>query len=259
MADGWDPGCYARFAAERRQPFDDLLSLLRPAPGGRAVDLGCGTGELTVELHRHLGAAATTGIDSSPSMLAAAAAHGGGGVEFVLGDLASWDDGPVDVVAANASLQWVDDHPGLLGRLAGALAPGGQLAFQVPANFDHPSHVLAATMAGEAAWAARLPGGPPGLRASAVLAPEGYAELLDGLGLTGLHVRLQVYGHHLDDAGAVVDWVEGTLLTPYRLALGAAYAGFVAEYRERLVAALGPARPYFYAFKRILARAERPR
>jgi trans-aconitate 2-methyltransferase len=63
--DGWKPAAYARFAAERRQPFDDLLALVTPIPGGRAVDLGCGPGELTCTLHEHTRASATLGIDSS--------------------------------------------------------------------------------------------------------------------------------------------------------------------------------------------------
>lgn len=67
MTDAWDPVQYERFAAERRAPFDDLLGFVAPCPGGRALDLGCGTGELTRELHRHLGARETLGVDRSPA------------------------------------------------------------------------------------------------------------------------------------------------------------------------------------------------
>src|SRR5690606_38663549 len=102
-ADTWDPDTYHRFRAERRQPFDELLSLVEPVPGGRAVDLGCGPGELTVELHRHLGAAETIGIDSSANMLAKAQPLAGGGVHFEQADLATWKPPfPLDVVFANA-------------------------------------------------------------------------------------------------------------------------------------------------------------
>jgi trans-aconitate 2-methyltransferase len=259
VADTWNPQLYERFAAERRQPFDDLVALLAPCPGGRVVDLGCGTGALTVELHRVLGAASTTGIDASPAMLDEADSRAGGGVRFELGDLDRFAGGPVDVIFANASLQWVGDHPALLRRLAGQLVPGGQLAFQVPANGDHPSHVLAHALAASPAWSGRFEGGPPAERSREVLAPEAYAELLDAIGLVDLHVRLQVYGHHLDGAASVVDWVRATLLTPFEARLGAeAYAGFVEEYRTMLLERLGDARPYFYAFKRILVRGRRP-
>jgi trans-aconitate 2-methyltransferase len=187
--DTWSPDQYDKFAAERRRPFVDLLELVDPVPAGRVVDLGCGTGALTVQLHRATGAATTLGVDSSAAMLEKAEPLAGDGARFELGDIEEWSAAGTerpDVIFANASLQWVADPPGLLGRLVRSLAPRGQLAFQVPANQDHPSHVL----------------------------------------------------------------------TPYRAALDpAAYDRFVSEYRTRLVAELGPARPYFYAFKRILARA----
>src|SRR6185295_5637106 len=79
MSDAWDPRQYERFAAERRQPFVDLAALLRPNLGMKVVDLGCGTGEATRDLHRQLGAAETVGLDSSPAMLDKAAAHAGSG------------------------------------------------------------------------------------------------------------------------------------------------------------------------------------
>lgn len=252
-ADAWDPAQYDRFAAERRQPFDDLLALLRPAPGGRAVDLGCGSGELTVDLHRHLGAAATLGVDSSPAMLERAPSADG--VSFATVDLTTFaPDAPLDVVAANAALQWVPGHEDLLARLTGLLAPGGQLAVQVPYNFDHPSHTVAAAVAAE------LMDDPPvDPVAVNVLTPPRYAEVLHELGYAEQHVRLQVYGHVLDSAADVVEWTKGTSLTRFKGRLTAEqYDAFVDRYRERLVAALGDRRPYFYAFKRILFWAKMP-
>ena len=44
----WNPDQYRRFAAERAQPFHDLLALIEPGSIKRAVDLGCGPGQLTV-------------------------------------------------------------------------------------------------------------------------------------------------------------------------------------------------------------------
>ena len=54
--DGWSPDQYERFRSERQQPFDDLLTLCHPVPGGRIVDLGCGTGDLTKILHEEMAA-----------------------------------------------------------------------------------------------------------------------------------------------------------------------------------------------------------
>ncbi len=257
MADRWDPEQYGRFAAERRQPFLDLLALVRPIPGGRALDLGCGTGELTRALHERLGAAETVGIDTSPAMLAKAKVYAGGGVRFEEGDIGVFAPAqPFDLIFSNAALHWVPDHPSLLERLIRAVAPGGQLAFQVPANFDHPSHTAAEETASEEPFAGAL-GGSAHPR-NVLLAPEAYAALLDRLGFLEQAVRLQVYGHRLDSREGVVDWVKGSLLTDYERRLSPElFARFLARYRERLFAALPDQRPFFFTFKRILARAAR--
>ena len=65
----WDPALYRRFSNERFAPFDDLLALVRPRAGIGAVDLGCGTGELTARLHERLGDGDVLGIDTSEAML----------------------------------------------------------------------------------------------------------------------------------------------------------------------------------------------
>jgi trans-aconitate 2-methyltransferase len=258
VTDAWSPEQYGRFAAERRQPFDDLKALCLPVAGGRIVDLGCGTGELTAELHRDLRAGETVGLDRSPAMLEGASRWAAEvpGLRFEPGDIAEWTDHGVDLVFANASLHWVPDHESLLARLRGAVAPGGQLAFQVPANFSHPSYVLAGEVAAEPAFAAAgdvLAGG------DAVLPPARYAELLYTLGAVQQHTRLQVYGHVLPSVEAVVEWVGGSLLTPVRARLDdATYEAFLARYRERLLKELGQRRPYFFAFSRILCWARFP-
>jgi trans-aconitate 2-methyltransferase len=254
--DTWNPERYARFAAERAQPFHDLLDLVRPVPGGRVVDLGCGSGELTAELHRRLRAGQTLGLDSSPAMLERARPHEGGGLRFQLGDIADFDGGGWDVVFSNAALQWLPDHEALFGRLVGALAAGGQLAVQMPANFDHPSHVVADELAGEEPFRSEL-GGWRGM--APIAPPEWYALLLDRLGVAEQHVRLQVYLHHLADREQVVEWVRGTLLTAYARRLPAElFERFLDRYRERLLPRLDDGRPYRYPFKRVLLWARRP-
>jgi trans-aconitate 2-methyltransferase len=256
MSDRWDPEQYGRFAVERRQPFLDLLALVRPIPGGRAVDLGCGTGELTRALHERLGAAETLGIDNSPSMLAKAKAFAGHGLRFEQGDVEDFaPHGLFDLVFSNAALHWISDHPKLLERLARAVGPNGQLAFQVPANFDHPSHIAAEQTADEALFAGALSGTA---HPRHVLAPETYAALLDRLGFAEQAVRLQIYGHRLASREEVVEWVKGSLLTDYEKRLPPAlFPRFVASYRDRLFALLPDERPFFFSFKRILVRASR--
>ena len=252
----WNPAQYERFRDERTQPFFDLLDLVQPRPGMRVVDLGCGTGELTRELHRRLAAHETIGIDSSPAMLARSAAFAGDGLHFERGDIGAFAaDGAYDLIFSNAAIQWVPDHEPLFARLAAALTPTGQLAVQMPANNDHPSHVTAFALAGDPPFRDALGGYA---RQWPVLAPEAYATMLHRLGFARQHVRLQVYPHELESREAVIEWVRGSLLTDYEKRLPAElWPQFLERYRERLLPQLDDTRPYFYPFKRVLLWAAR--
>lgn len=251
--DAWNPDRYERFRAARERPVHDLLTLVEPVPGGRAVDLGCGTGRYTRLLHDRARAAHTLGIDSSPAMLAESASFEMPGVEFETGDLRDLD-GEWDVIFSNAALQWVDGHGALLPRLVERLRPGGQLAFQVPANFGHPSHVVADEIG-------RRYGLEPLDRTIGALSPARYDELLWHGGLRELDVTLRIYGVEMARTDEVLDWVSGTLLTSFEARLGPdRFANYRDEYRTRLLDELGDPegdRPYYYAFPRIVCRGAR--
>lgn len=249
----WNPAVYERFKDARAKPFHDLVAMVRPKPAMRVVDLGCGTGELTRELHATLAAKETLGVDSSAEMLAKAKA--GDGVAFEQGDIAAFQRGGWDLIFSNAALQWVPDNERVLERLCGLLAPGGQIAVQVPANEDHLSHTTAAEVAAEEPFRAALSGH---VRTSSILAPERYAAVLHRLGLDDQEVLLRVYPQLLPVRDDVVEWVRGTLLTDYQSRLPAdLWPRFLDAYRARLLPRLAEERPFFYPYKRILFRASR--
>lgn len=250
----WDPDRYHRFQAERFQPFEDLLRLVPRRAGVTAVDLGCGTGELTARLAEALPDSTVIGVDSSPEMLARAQPLTRPGLRFVLGDLAAVE-GQYDLVFSHAALQWVDDHHALIPRLFGILRPGGRLAVQIPANQLSPAHLALEETAAEEPFRAALGGWT---RAWPILTLEQYATLLFTLGGSELTALAKVYPHVLDDADAVVDWMAGTAAVPYRDRLSAAlFEDFMARYREKL-RLLMPGSPVFYPFRRILFAATRP-
>jgi trans-aconitate 2-methyltransferase len=247
----WQPTQYERFKEERAQPFHDLVALVRPQPGLRILDLGCGTGALTRELHDSLGARETLAVDNSAEMLEKSRGLETPALHFVRRDIETFaDERPFDLIFSNAALHWVSDHPALFSRLRRFLEPRGQIAVQMPTNETHLSHRTAAEVASEEPFRSALGGHT---RQSCVLQPELYAELLHDLGFLEQRVELRIYGHVLADAGEIVEWVKGSLLTDYSKRLTPSlYADFVERYRERLARAIGEKRPYFYTYKRIL-------
>jgi trans-aconitate 2-methyltransferase len=253
-ADGWNPAKYEQFAAEREQPFWDLLALVEPADGGTVVDLGCGTGRLTRALHERSRAAETIGVDSSASMLARA--RPGDGLDFVRADIRDYaPPGPLALVFSNAALHWVSDHRALFARLRDWLAPDGQLAVQMPDNMNAITHRTAAEVGREARFARHLEGAE---RREALLTPEEYAVLLHELGFERQVVLRRIYAHRLPGREDVVEWFRGSLLTEYEQLLPAdAYAEFLTAYRETLLPRLDDRRPYLLPFPRLFMWARR--
>jgi trans-aconitate 2-methyltransferase len=257
--DTWNPTQYDKFQREREQPFYDLLAMIRPSPGMRVVDLGCGTGKLTRQLHARLAARETLGIDRSARMLAVQRDEPAtAGLTFAVGTVESFlaAAGAHDLLFSNAVFHWIEDHERLLAQLATKLAPGGQLAFQVPAMHDEVSHLVADELSEHEPFASALGGWR---RARTVLTPEAYARLLFRIGFVDPQARLIVYPHVLAGPEAVVEWMRGTLLAEYEKRLPPdLFARFVEEYQARLMPQLESTRPFFFPFKRVLCWGQRP-
>lgn len=247
----WDPDQYARFRAERSQPFYDLAGLVFPQEDMRVLDLGCGDGLLTSWLHDELGARETVGVDNSDTMHASAQQRAGNGLRFELADIATYEAAePFDLVFANASLQWIPDHESLIPRLLKLVAPGGQFAMQVPAQ-DHFSHMTAEHLAEEEPYITALEGRTRGF--DRVLSPARYSEILWEQGCPQQNVNLHVYPHEMPGYEAVIEWIRGTYLTAYESRLPAdLWAQYLAEYTRRLEAEFGSKRPYLYTYPRIM-------
>lgn len=251
----WDPVQYARFGDERSRPFFELTARIL-APDPRSVlDVGCGSGELTVTLAERWPGAEVRGIDSSAEMLSRAPA--GAGVTFAEGDARTLSATGVDVLVSNAVLQWVPEHRELLVRWASELNPGGWLAFQVPANFNAPSHSLMRYVARAPRWAAKLHGAAR--TPEAVDSPAAYVELLATAGLT-VDAWETEYQHVLQGEDPVLEWVRGTALRPILAALSERDAeAFSFEYGTMLRDAY-PRRPFgtLFGFARTFVVAHKP-
>jgi trans-aconitate 2-methyltransferase len=251
--DAWNPQQYEKFKKERSRPFFDLLEMVRPGSIASAVDLGCGTGELTADLHARLKSEHTIGIDSSAEMMKKAEAFQiANQLEFQHADLEKWRaDIPLNLIFSNAALQWCTNHSELFHKFRDMLAPGGQIAIQMPMNQDYATHVLATAMAQEKPWVDKL--GEADFESQwTVLRPEEYAKILFNLGFKDQNVLMKVYGHVLDSREGVVEWVKGTTLNRFKSRLSESdYSEFLIAYRERLFKQLPDEQPFFYSFKRL--------
>ena len=93
------------------------------------VDLGCGPGDLVVEIASRLKDAKIVGLDLSPSMLLWAGRHAtvDGRVRFVVGDAADlpFGDASVDVVVSTLSMHHWEDPSDAFAEIARVLRPDG--------------------------------------------------------------------------------------------------------------------------------------
>jgi trans-aconitate 2-methyltransferase len=259
----WDPVQYLSFADERSRPFFDLTGRIAAASPSCVVDLGCGPGQLTASLAARWPHADILGIDSSADMIAVAdriddtETGGRGTLRFRVEDVCDWRPAaPVDVIVSNAVLQWVPGHLELLPRWAGWLADGGWLAFQLPGNYDQPSHAILRELAAADQWRAALAGVELNRQSAD---PEVYLDLLARQGLA-VDAWETTYLHVLTGPDPVTEWYKGTGLRPVLSALEPAQAAeFTSQYGERVRQAY-PAAPYGTAlpFRRVFVVAHKP-
>ena len=147
MAHTWDPDRYLTYADERGRPFVELLARVDAEAPATVVDLGCGPGQPDRAARRALAGGARRRPRLQPRDDRSGPRAPTTGIAFDVADLRDWAAAaaePVDVLVSNATLQWVPGHLDLLPGLVGRVAPGGWLAFQVPGNFDEPSHTIRA-------------------------------------------------------------------------------------------------------------------
>jgi trans-aconitate 2-methyltransferase len=230
----WSAAQYVKFEGERTRPALELLARVPLASVQAAVDIGCGPGNSTELIAARYPGANIIGMDSSAEMLAAARQRLPAAT-FIEADVETWSPAePVDLIFANAVLQWVPDHIAVVARLMGCLTPGGAIALQVPDNQQEPSHAAIRATAAEGPWATRF---------AAPIAREVIPSVdtyYDRLAPLAAHVDIwrTIYHHVLADVPAIVEWVKGTGLRPFVDRLDAAeQPAFIAAYQTRLAEA----------------------
>lgn len=225
MAD-WNPALYLQYGSERSRPAAELLGRVALENVRSVVDLGCGPGNSTVLLHQRWPTAKITGVDSSPNMLNEARAALPN-CHFVEVDISAFQaEQPLDLLYANASLQWVPDHYELFPYLVSQLKRNGVLAVQMPDNWLEPTHVLMREVAYEQSYPDRGRSSLPGVHA--------YYDILTDTGCD-VDIWRTTYYHIMDSHQSIIDWVSATGLRPWLQDLSESeQRKYLARYHELL-------------------------
>jgi trans-aconitate 2-methyltransferase len=207
----WDPAQYLKFSNERVRPAFDLLTQVPLESAKHVVDLGCGTGNMTVILKQRYPEADVIGVDGAETMLAKARAAAPD-CRFEQGDFFTWTPAtPPDLIFSNAALHWATNHETLFPRLLSLLAPDGVLAVQMPSMHDAPLRALQNEVARQGPW-------------SQYLDDAGYARGLLPVGtyydvlrprVASLDIWEATYLHVLTGEDAVTEWAAGSSLRPF--------------------------------------------
>ncbi|EOV7618970.1 trans-aconitate 2-methyltransferase [Escherichia coli] len=169
----WNPSLYLHFSAERSRPAVELLARVPLENVEYVADLGCGPGNSTALLQQRWPAARVQALD---------------------------------LIFANASLQWLPDHYELFPHLVSLLNPQGVLAVQMPDNWLEPTHVLMR----EVAWEQNYPdrGREP------LAGVHAYYDILSEAGYE-VDIWRTTYYHQMPSHQAIIDWVTATGLRPW--------------------------------------------
>ncbi|MCO6009955.1 class I SAM-dependent methyltransferase [Actinoallomurus purpureus] len=212
----------------------------------RALDIGCGNGQLTRLAARAARAGRAHGIDLSAPMLATARARAAGegvaNVTFEQADaqVVPFPAGGFDVAVSRFGVMFFADPVGAFANIGRALRPGGRLAFVCMTRLEGTD--LGTAFGAMAAHLPR-PTGPDGTGPTSFADPARVREVLTDAGfceVTCAHVEAeQVWGRDVADATAFIcAW------GPVRFHLEQAAPEAAARARDALTAALGAfARP----------------
>jgi SAM-dependent methyltransferase len=140
--------------------LDDLESLSEIPPGGRILEIGCGTGQLTVALASRGFRMLCLEPGASMARVARKRLAGFAAVDVVADTFEAWQVEPAafDLVVSAQAFHWVTPEVGFV-KAAQALHPGGSLAVVGNAVIPRESPLRTAIDAAYAAHAPAMRGG----------------------------------------------------------------------------------------------------
>jgi trans-aconitate 2-methyltransferase len=133
----WDAAQYDSVKAPQVDAGKELIALAKVKKKDAVLDIGCGTGKLTLELSRLASQGTVLGIDPSAEMLEKAEhiSEVCGNIRFRLMPAQSIGfSEEFELVFSNSALQWIHGQQEVIRLVYRALRKGGRIAFQLPAK-----------------------------------------------------------------------------------------------------------------------------
>ncbi|GAA4303060.1 SAM-dependent methyltransferase [Actinomadura luteofluorescens] len=239
---GWEGTAWAenasRYDAMMGGFNQPLLELAAIGEDETVLDIGCGTGQLTLLAARR--AARAVGVDISDPMLARARAdaaeQGIGNARFDQADAQAhpFEEGGFDVVVSRGGVMFFSDPAAAFANIARALRPGGRMVFIVPQAGGPDSEYAKAT----AALAPLMRRPSPAARGMGSLSdPDRIRQVLHEAGLTDVTASpVQAPMDYGTDAADAADFVLGQ--GPVRYNLQDVDQSAITGVRQELQAAL---------------------
>jgi SAM-dependent methyltransferase len=214
---GWEGAAWAenapRYDAVMGGFNQPLLALAAIGENDNVLDIGCGTGQITLLAARRATRAQAVGVDISEPMLtrarADAAEQGIVNVRFDQADaeVHPFEEGGFDIVISRGGVMFFSDSAAAFANITHALRPGGRMLFIVPQAGRPDSDYAQATVA----LAPLMRGPSPAAQGMVSLSdPDRIHRVLGEAGLTQVNVHpveaLMDYGR---DAADAADFILG--------------------------------------------------
>jgi malonyl-CoA O-methyltransferase len=124
---------YEAYCDVQNYAAKNLIKLAEGQDVSSILDIGCGPGNYTRLLREKFAKAAITGIDISGQMISIAKSRGiDGDIKFIKGDIETAEFvQKFDLVTSNASLQWLGDFEGAVGKFKKMLSEKGYTLFSL--------------------------------------------------------------------------------------------------------------------------------
>lgn len=184
-----------------------LLDLAAPADGETALDLGCGTGELSVELARRAGPSGrVVAIDPNPARLRQAEAGRPPELDHLVFRQASATaldgvaDGSIDLVFSNYAVHWILDQPAMLDEVRRVLRPGGRFVAEFLRAYTELFVELVRLM----------PDGDSHLGENRFLSEAEWRDMIAARRFETVALECPDFALEYDDLPALLDWLEAT-------------------------------------------------